>query len=1008
MPGEHERSLISPVHVGRRLQLQHVNAHLEEALRGQGRVLALNGEAGIGKTRLAAEVRTLAGQQSLAVYAGACFEADRGLPYALLLELARAVLASRPLAASEAHGPDLLRLFPELASLLPGVSMAPAASGVIEQRRGFAALAETILGVGPVLIVTEDLHWCDDSSLDGLAYLARSLAGKPAMLLLTYRAGSQADHPALAGFLEELNRTRLLETVTISRLARGEVEAMLRAIFGQAAPIRAEFVEAVDALAEGNPFYIEEILKTLVADGDIFSAGQSIRRRPLDQLRLPPTLDEAVMRRARLLSAPARQLLTAAAVIGRRFDFELLAQLVHQTPAELVSQLKELVAAQLVVEETPDQFTFRHALTRQAVYASLLSRERTILHQSVAHALEEHSQLGGQPDARIAALAEHCYQAGLWAQAANYARQAGETARRRYAPRAAVEHFSRALEAAAHLSRSPAVTADMTLALLRARGQTYEVLGDFDNALADLTQALHLAQQAGQLRDEWQGLIDLGYLWLSRDYGKAGDYLHQALPLARQLDDPVALAENLNRLGNWLVNSGQPRTGQHHHAEALALLEPGGQSRALAQTLDLLGTAHLMSGDLVSATPYYQRAAVLFRRLDERAGLASALANLAMRASIDVIMAAGTLDEAIADGEMAVQLSREIGWRGNEALALGQLARALAARGDLGRAVECGRAAVAVADEIDHHLWMSFARVCLGWALAFSLLDPAAGRPWLEEALTIARQIGSPTWLALAATVLAETCLEARELDRCAELLDEALPPGKPVEAIGLRWAACTRAALTLARGDPEAALAQLDSQLAVIPQLSAGRTAPRLARVRAEALAALGQLEAAAEALRAAIAEVEARGARSLLWGLHLQLGHVYRRLSRRNRSAEAYAAARDVVLQLSRAIPDPTQQALFRQRALALIPAGAPPHGPSPDQALWSGLTHREREVAQLIAQGRSNPEIARALVVSRKTVEAHASRILSKLDFTSRSQIAAWVTERGLNHPARDDSS
>jgi DNA-binding CsgD family transcriptional regulator len=205
-----------------------------------------------------------------------------------------------------------------------------------------------------------------------------------------------------------------------------------------------------------------------------------------------------------------------------------------------------------------------------------------------------------------------------------------------------------------------------------------------------------------------------------------------------------------------------------------------------------------------------------------------------------------------------------------------------------------------------------------------------------------------------------------------------------------------------LARGDPEAALAQLDSQLAAMPQPSAGRTAPRLARVRAEALAALGQFEAAADALLAAIAEVEARGARSLLWGLHLQLGHVYRRLSRRNRSAQAYAAAREVVLQLSANLPDPIQQALFRQRALALIPASAPARGPAPDQALWSGLTRREREVAQLIAQGRSNPEIAKALVVSRKTVEAHASRILSKLDFTSRSQIAAWVTERGLKRP------
>jgi predicted ATPase len=209
---------------------------------------------------------------------------------------------------------------------------------------------------------------------------------------------------------------------------------------------------------------VEEILKSLVAAGEIFYEDGTWNRRPLNELHIPRSLYDALQQRTHELSESVRQVLRLAAIAGRRFDFALLQQLTQHDEQQLLTLMKELMAAQLVVEESEERFAFRHALTREAVYAQLLARERKKLHGTIAETME---RLYASAEAHLAELAYHFYEAGLWERALFYTQRAGEKAQRLYSLWAAIEHFTRALDAAHHLGVLPSP------AIYRARGQAY-------------------------------------------------------------------------------------------------------------------------------------------------------------------------------------------------------------------------------------------------------------------------------------------------------------------------------------------------------------------------------------------------------------------------------------------------------------------------------------------------------------------------------------------------------
>ncbi len=995
-----EKSVVCPVLIGRASAVQTLERAIDSARSGQGQAVVLAGEAGIGKTRLTAEAKARAADKGFTILQGRCFEPDRALPYAPLLDLLRAYCAAHS-PAEIAHNigntaPDLIKLLPELAALIPDIVSSPPAGPEQEKRRLFDSLTQFFKNLpSPLLIIVEDLHWSDEASAEFLLHFARRLAPHPCLLALTCRSDER--HPALNQLLAGLDRERIVTEIALSRLGVGEVEAMLRAIFDLSRPVRADFLDAIYTLTEGNPFFVEEVLKSLIVAGDIFYADGGWDRKPLKELHTlrARTVQVAVQQRTDALSLEARRLLTLAAVAGRRFDFALLQALTEHTEARLVELVKELIRAQLVVEESADILAFRHALTRQAVYADMLARERRALHRSIAETMARLYQ--GALEAHLSDLAYHFYEAGLWEKAMDYSQRAGGKAAALYSPRAAVEQFSRALESAHHLSIAPSPH------LLRMRGQAYEALGEFEQARADFESAL-AANPNGDRRAEWQALLDLGALWASRDYERAGEYFRRASEAARELGDPATLARTLNRLGNWHMNVEHLAEAMQCHQEALSIFESLPDKRGLAETLDLLGIAAGMSGDPLGTVNSYERAVALFRELDDRGGLASSLTVLAPRGAIYMqnvgVWPESTLAGRVRDSEAALQIACDTNSRPAEALARAWLGLCLATAGEYARALELAQQAVEISEEIGHRQFMAITRWVAG-ATHLDLLALPAAREHLEPALKFARESNATHWVRITAAFLASLHILQNELAKAETILKEAFTPDTPMIGIGQRHAWATYAELALAQGRADEALQVVEKLIASASGVEAQgeHAVPRFGLARGEALAALGRAEEAEIVLKAARETALRHEARPMSWRLHAALSRFYRTQGRREEMEREADAAKTLIEGLAANVPDKPLRENFLSQAISMIPSLPTPSPRQLAKKEFGGLTGREREVAALVAQGKSNRAIADELVVSERTVEKHVENALSKLGFASRAQLAAWAVERGL---------
>jgi tetratricopeptide (TPR) repeat protein len=853
----------------------------------------------------------------------------------------------------------------------------------------------------PTLLIVEDLHWSDETSLEFLHYLARRCPASPLLVLLTYR--SDEVHPSLRHFLAHLDRERLAQEVALVPLTRSEVSAMLHAIFDLRrsvfpVPSRAqgELLDALYPLTEGNPFLIEELLKSLIEAGDIFHEQGRRERKELRAWHIPRSVQDAVELRTSHLSAGARQVLHLAAVAGRHFDFALLQALTHQDEAQLLRLLKELIAAQLVVEESEDRFAFRHALTRQAVYADLLGRERKALHRTIAEAVER--LYASTFEGHLAELASHFSEAGAWEQALAYEQRAGEQAQALYAPRAAIGHFTRALDAASQLALTPPVR------LYRARGLAYETLGDFEQARADQETTLQLARLAGDRRSEWRALLDLGLLWAGRNYVQTGNYYQQALALARSMNEQAILAHSLNHLGNWHLNVEQTQEALRCHQEALATFQALADRRGTAATLDLLGMASLLSGNLLQSAVYNQQAIGLLRELNDRQRLISSLVTLMLCGghyqNDTMVPAAGGFAESLHHGELALKIAGEIGSRADEAYAMINMAMCLGPRGEYARALEVAQRGLAIAEEIEHRQWMTAGHRALG-ALYLDLLALSEAQQHLEQALALAQETGSGFWSRIVSGFLALVALAQHDLTRAESLLNAALGPDDPTETVGQRIIWCARAELALARNDPTRALRITDHLLASAAGLSSESSIPRLSKVRGEALIKLKQAAEAETILQQAQETALKRGLRPLLWRIDLALGKLAHSQRRYEEAERRFAEALEIPENLVSSLPDESLQQQFLHHAQALFPRRRQPSPHRLTKKTFEGLTQRERAVAALIARGKSNHEIADSLIVAPRTIETHVSSILSKLGFTSRTQIAIWAAEKGLSH-------
>lgn len=468
--GERAPTLLHEPLVGRATELAQSMEAYHVAGAGQTRALLLQGEAGIGKTRLAAEFLAWATAQGADVLAGRAFEAGGRVPYQPLVD------ALRPRLERENAPDDLLsdvwlvelaRLLPELADRYPDLQV-PIGDEAVARVRLFEAVARLGQALaappgGPVVLFVDDVQWADTATLDVLRYVARRWAelGTSVLLLLNVRIEALASDPALGEWLVGLDRDLPITRVTLGLLGAGDTEVLVRALgigAGEgdtlAEPLRTPQSSAVGDFARwlfgetrGQPFFVTETLKALLERGALVprprhDGGWALELQPglLDDTTrhgfLPPGLREVLRARLARLSPVAGTLLVAAAVLGQGSSFELLARVAELSEHEALPALDEAVRGSLL-HESSGSYQFAHDKIREVAYAEAGEARRRVFHRRALEAL----QLAG---GSAAELAHHALAAGLDEPAFELSVAAGDAAMRLLAARDAVEHYGRA------------------------------------------------------------------------------------------------------------------------------------------------------------------------------------------------------------------------------------------------------------------------------------------------------------------------------------------------------------------------------------------------------------------------------------------------------------------------------------------------------------------------------------------------------------------------------------
>jgi len=522
------RRILCPELVGRDGELATLDALLREAMAGPGRAVLVAGEAGVGKSAVLRAFAERARTAGTRVLVGECTEIEARQPFGPFVEIGSA--AVRELSSGSE---ERLRSAGavELLGVGPGRITAWGTGPLDETERyrvhaAFAQLLGDLATRGPLVVAVEDLHWADEATLELFPYLARRMREHQVLLVGTYRSDELHRLHPLNHVLAELTRARLAEDVPLRRLTLEETGAVIRAALALSRPPTSEFRRALQERCQGNPFFIEEVLRALVERGDLsYRDGAWRRTKDVIALAIPVSVRDAVQQRMRLLSPEAQRAMRVAAVIGQHFDFELLHRVTGLSETALLKALHSAVDSQLVEEGTAtdseEQYFFRHALTRESVLAELLQRERRLLHRAVGEAIE------ASPGAAACSeeLAYHFDQARDHERALRYHELAAREAVRVFAFARAAQHLERAVELAEDYDPS---LGELQLRLADAALQA----SDIPRAVRAAEEAHRLFKRAGDVRRSGATLSRLSmYRWQLGESGRASELAAEAVHL---------------------------------------------------------------------------------------------------------------------------------------------------------------------------------------------------------------------------------------------------------------------------------------------------------------------------------------------------------------------------------------------------------------------------------------------------------------------------------------------
>jgi len=720
--------------VGRDAEMATLNEALDDLGRGQGTVVVVAGEAGVGKSRLTAELQQLAAERGFRWLATRCLSYGAALAYWPVTHLLR---SERDVvdAAGEDERPFLARILGEEA---PSVDeLEPEAF-----RRGLHAAVASALGrlaeERPVLLAIEDAHWADPSSQAITGDLVRLCADRPVMLYLITR-------PEAVRALRELAPQG--RKIDLGPLDEARVEEFIAGLLSGTAP--PGLAKSVAERTNGNPLFVEETVASLLEtdaltrDGDGWTMHAS-----WDAVTLPTSIEAVLAARLDLLSRRTATVLQEASVIGRRMRVELLTAVAAEVP-DVVSRVGELVERgffdKAVDDDGADVVTFHHALIVDAAYGRLLRRTRREMHLRVAEVGEN---LFGVSDENIDLLARHYYLGGAGEKAVHFLVRAGERDKRLFANEEAILHFSRAVELAPENAAVKLELADL-----------HELVGNYDDALKLYEQ---VRDALGDVR-AWAGI--------AATLRKRGEYQEALATIERAFTTDELKDEDLTRLwseqGRTLEVSGRPQEAVDVLQAGLAAAN-GRRDAAVAELMYQVARVLTVQGEAEAALGHALEAERIFEEQGDLRGLASTRRVLG-----DVYRYLGRLDDAATALRRGLELAERVGNVEEIGGCLLNLGIVEGTRGAQDEALSCFRRAVEEFEAIGHGSGRALSYNNLAYMLALcERYDEALA--YCDRALEIARSIGHSFTIALAYETMASIALARGEFDEAVAKDEEA------------------------------------------------------------------------------------------------------------------------------------------------------------------------------------------------------------------------------------------
>jgi class 3 adenylate cyclase/tetratricopeptide (TPR) repeat protein len=704
--------------VGRGWEFERASRLAERALAGEGGLLVAIGDPGIGKSRLVEEVRRLVENPTVTWLEGRCVSYGTSTPYLPIRDLIHDAIglpSGEPVSGSvlrqriRALGDDLDETVPYLAAVLgmegdgdPGEHLSP------ETRRlrtldAIRRLVVALVERGPTVVTIEDLHWADASTAQALERLLPLNEGRPLLFVLTTRSGD-----TVAGALST-SVAAPTEVVELLPLPREPADELVDSLAGSGTISRG-LLERVTETAGGNPFFLSELIRSLLASGEL-EPGAEPRT-----IELPATIELVILARLDQLDVPHRDVVTSASVLGRTVALPLLERLIGSDPR---SEADDLVRLRLFERDgRPDEVWFAHALIQEVAYESLLRRRRRELHATAAAAIED--LWPDRVEENLGILALHHRGAGDPVAAMRCHDLAARRAERVHAVKEALDHITASIDLSTELDMTVAdrEVAERFLARARVRARTGDAVGareDLETVLAEPGIAPDLAMRA---HDEL-GFVLAG----AADYRAAVPHLEAALEAATVSGDATAQVSALSRLSIVDANRLDFDAALEHGERALRSAEAAGDERAEASAMDALKQVALETGDVDTLERLADRLAEIHRRNEDLW-----LLQFAVFEPGYAELARMRLDRAFAAFEDALAINRRIGDVGNEPLYVAMLGRAHRGQGGYDEALRLGRRAFGLARELRHSEWTAWTAAWLGSTLMeVGALNEASG-----------------------------------------------------------------------------------------------------------------------------------------------------------------------------------------------------------------------------------------------------------------------------------------